>query len=350
MKKKELLAVLVSLCLLVTLTALPFLTSCAKPTPTPAPAPSPAPTPAPAPKLEPITLRMVTFIPTASPTTWGAKWLSEGVKELTKGQLIIDIIGGPEAIPGDDQPSAVRSGVVDLVLTPPDESLIPETITMILSPQTPSEERESGYYDLLAEVYKKQNVVYLGRAAIDNEFLIMLTKKRVETPKDLAGLKFRASGTTIPLIKALGAVPVSVPLPDVFTAMERGVVDATISVSTAFKTWGLAPVVKYTLNHPLYGQNLTILVNLDSWNKLSKDMQKAMIDVMARIEREDLVELYEKRAEEAFQAGFDEGMQLIEFSPSDAKWLVDLAHRVMWEEVNKKSPEYGPRFQKLLVK
>jgi TRAP-type C4-dicarboxylate transport system substrate-binding protein len=297
-----------------------------------------------------ITLKMVTFTPTGSPIVTPAFWLRDRVKDRTDGKLVINIIGGPEAIPGDNQPAAVRNGVVDMVLSPPDESLIPESMSFILSTQTPAQEREGGYYDLMAEIYRKQNLLYLGRGSLGNEFHIMLAKKRAQRPEDLAGLKLRASGTTLPLIKALEAAPVSVPLPDVYTAMERGVVDGTIGVKSGLKTWGLAPVVKYTINHPLYGQNLLILVNMDSWNKLPADYQNVMKEIMVDIENNDLAEYYEERSRIAFEMGFENGMQLIDFSAADAKRLVDLAQKVIWDEIYKKSPEYAPKLQQSLMK
>ena len=304
--------------------------------------------PAYADSTKPITLRMVTFTPTASPTAKPAFWLRDQIKKRTDGKLTIKIIGGPEAIPSDNQPMAVRNGVFDMILSPPDESLIPESLCFILSTQTPAQEREGGFYDLMAEVYRKQNVLYLGRAAVDNEFHIMLASKHVQKPEDLAGLKLRASGTTLPLIKALGAAPVSVPLPDVYTAMERGVVDGTIGVKTGLKTWGLASVVKYTINQPLYGQNLVILVNLASWKKLPQEYQTIMMDTMVSLESGELAELYTRRSKNALQSAFEKGMQLIDFSAPDAKRLVDLAHKVMWDEITKKAPEYAPKFRQIM--
>ncbi len=293
---------------------------------------------------------MVTFVPIRSQSTRASFLLSKQIQERSGGQLKIEIVGGPEAIPSVDQPSAVRSGVFDMILSPPDASLIPESLCFILSGQTPAQERESGFYDLMAEIYSKQNVFYLGRAAVDNEFHIMLAKNRVEKLEDLAGLKLSAFGATLPLIKALGAVPVSVPFHDVFTAMERGVVDGIIDVKTGLKTWGLAAVVKYMVNVPIYGQNLVILVNLDSWNKLPQEHKQMMIDIMAGIENNELLELYVKRSKGALKLAVDKGMQFIELPAADAKRLADLAHEVIWEEVIKKSPEYGPKLRKLLAK
>jgi TRAP-type C4-dicarboxylate transport system substrate-binding protein len=296
------------------------------------------------------TLRMVTFQPTKSTATRAAFLLSKKIQGRSGGKVKIEIVGGPEALPGRDQPSAVRNGVFDMLLSPANASLIPEALCLMLSDQTPAQERQNGFYDLMAEIYRKQNVFYLGRAAVDIQFHIMLAKNPVEKLEDLAGLKLRASGTTLPLIKVLGAAPVSVPLPHLFTAMERGVIDGTINPETSFKSWGLASVAKYMVNVPLYGQNLVILVNLDSWNKLPPEYQKMMKDIMAGLENNEIAEIYARRKKGALKLAVDKGVQFIELPAADAKRLANLADEVIWEEVIKKSPDYGPRLRKILAK
>jgi len=104
------------------------------------------------------------------------------------------------------------------------------------------------------------------------------------------------------------------------------------------------------VNVPLYGQNLVVLVNLDSWNKLPQEYKQMMKDVMAGIEKNELPELYVQRSEGALKLAVDKGMQFVELPAADARRLVDIAQEVIWEEVIKKSPEYGPKFRKLLAK
>lgn len=294
-------------------------------------------------------LRMVTFQPTKSSAVRAAFLLSKKIQERSNGKVKIEIVGGPEALPGRDQPEAVRNGVFDMILSPANASLIPEALCLMLSDQTPAQERQNGFYDLMAEIYRKQNVFYLGRAAVDIQFHIMLAKKRVEKLEDMAGLKLRASGTTLPLIKALGAAPVSVPLPHLYTALERGVIDGTINPETSFKSWGLASVAKYMVNVPIYGQNLVILVNLDSWNKLPLEYQKMMKDIMAGLENNEIAEIYARRKKGALKIAVDKGVQFIELPANEAKRLADLADEVIWERVIKKSPEYGPKLRELLT-
>ncbi|WP_172327588.1 TRAP transporter substrate-binding protein DctP [Mangrovicoccus sp. HB161399] len=55
------------------------------------------------------------------------------------------------------------------------------------------------------------------------------TRKRVETPADLKGMKIRTVVADLPqeLVKALGASPTPIPWPELFTSLQTGVVDGT---------------------------------------------------------------------------------------------------------------------------
>lgn len=55
------------------------------------------------------------------------------------------------------------------------------------------------------------------------------TKRRVETPGDLAGLKIRTVVADLPqvLVKALGASPTPIPWPELFTSLQTGVVEGS---------------------------------------------------------------------------------------------------------------------------
>src|SRR4030042_2416653 len=74
-------------------------------------------TPAPAPAA-PRELKLVTFLPTHVSSVSGAKVIADKVKEKSKGQLILKILGGPEVMSGRDQPGAVVKGVIDISIVP----------------------------------------------------------------------------------------------------------------------------------------------------------------------------------------------------------------------------------------
>ena len=73
---------------------------------------------APAPTAGPIVLKAVSFLPKgASPLADYGNYI-DAVNERANGELVIDWIGGPEALPRFDQAEAVRTGVIDMTATP----------------------------------------------------------------------------------------------------------------------------------------------------------------------------------------------------------------------------------------
>lgn len=167
----------------------------------------------------PITLKMVTFLPRGDVNLTALMAFMEDVNKKAKGELEIKYVGGPEAIPGFKQFEAVRTGVVDIILGC--ESYYGRQVTGAaythLSRISPMQERENGYYDFRVELLKKHKVHYLGRAQYGPWFNIF-TNKAVKGPKELKGQKIRVSATYEPFVKTLGAVPVTLPGSDIYTA------------------------------------------------------------------------------------------------------------------------------------
>ncbi len=112
-----------------------------------------------------VTLKFVSFFGrTAGTSAASSRLFVDTVKEKSKGALIINWVGGPEAIPPADQPAAVRDGVIDLHIGPMSfyEQLLPEISVSNLSFFTPMEERKNGVYDYWVKMHEKMNVRYLG--------------------------------------------------------------------------------------------------------------------------------------------------------------------------------------------
>src|SRR4030065_774038 len=171
-------------------------------------------------------IKMVTFLPKddINLTAWWA--YAEEVNKKSNGEVVIKFMGGPEAIPAFKQFEAVRTGVVDMIFSA--ESYYGGAVTGAaythLSRLSPLEERKAGYNDLRVENLEKQNLFYLGRPVYGTWFQIF-TNKPIKRPQEIKGQKIRTSATYEPFIKTLGAVPITLPGSEVYTALERGVVD-----------------------------------------------------------------------------------------------------------------------------
>ncbi len=164
----------------------------------------------------------------------------------------------------------------------------------------------------------------------------------------MAGQKIRTSATYEPFVKTLGAVPITLPGSEVYTALERGVVDGYAWSVLGNISMGWPEVCKNIVEPKLYSMNLEALVNLDTWNKLSKADQKLLMDLMIENEKK-FTKIFEELGEKELKAMQAKGMKMIKFTPEDTKWYVDLAYKAGWDEVIKKNGDLGPKLKKLLT-
>ena len=339
MRSIRLLTLTGSIFLMLTLVALLFVAGCAEKA-------------APAQK---IVLKAVTAWPS---TTVEAKDFLQFVDAVNKrvaekypGQLEISYLGGPEAVPTADQAEAVRTGTIDMNLTSDAyfAGIVPVSNAMKLTQLTPWEERKSGANDFLNALFQKQlNSYYLGRLGSDIPFQLYMNKK-VSSPAELKGLNIRTSPMYVDFLKALGAVPVSTAPPDVYTAIERGVVDGYCWPAVGIRDWGWEEVTKYVVGPTFYDVVHEVLINLDTWNRIPEHLQKLLIEVEEQMEHE-IVEASQAALKEERGILTQKGIQIIEFSSADTKMYYDLAYAAGWKAITEKAPEDAPKLQKLISK
>ncbi len=105
----------------------------------------------------------------------------------------------------------------------------------------------------------------------------LYSKKEVKSLDDVKGMRIRATGLTAKSIKALGAIPVAMPMPEVYEALSKGVIDGTIAPPEVLKGWKQAEVTDYiTILPPVYNSLQYFVMNKDKWNSLPKDIQEAI--------------------------------------------------------------------------
>jgi TRAP-type C4-dicarboxylate transport system substrate-binding protein len=107
-----------------------------------------------------------------------------------------------------------------------------------------------------------------------------LARKPVRVLEDLAGLKIRAATPMLTnMVKALGAVPVSIPAPDTYTALERGTVDGTIFPWEAIASFKIAEVLRHHAVVSLYVAPFATLMNQKKYDSLPPDLRKVIDDL-----------------------------------------------------------------------
>jgi TRAP-type C4-dicarboxylate transport system substrate-binding protein len=277
-------------------------------------------------------------------------WLFvEKVQALSGGSVHIEYLGGPEAIPPFEQIEAVRSGVVDLSTNAGSyfSSAIPEGDAMKLSELTPWEERDNGAHAFFADVLAEHGVHYLGRYNTPGLHFNFYTKERVETLEDLRGLRMRISPLYKPFAEALGIVPVQLAHSEIYTALERGMVDGIGAANIGMSQQGHQKFLGFIVEPQFYGNDQVIIMNLEAWNDLPQAAQDAITQAIIETERESS-EAFGAIASEERQTIVDEGLEVVMIP--DAEQYLSLAREQGWADLVAKSPETGPQLREMLTR
>ena len=211
-------------------------------------------------------------------TQWMVKFC-DNVTKQSGGALTIKFIGGPEVIPGPNQAQAVLNGVADLSMHDMAE-LVPPANLWDLSRLSIPEAKASGFFNLMQDLYKKAGFIYLGQLSLQDGFYLM-TKFTVEKPEDFADKKMRSSPPVQNFYKALKIAGVSIPMPEQYSALDKGVVQGKAGKLATTIDEKSYEVLSYWVDHSFYdGGGEGVTMNLAKWNALPPNLQKVMMDVM----------------------------------------------------------------------
>jgi len=239
------------------------------------------------------------------------------VNEAGEGVVQIDVRGGPEAIGMFQQPDAVRDGIVDMVYTPGSfyGGALPEKDALVASNLTAAEARANGGIDLIDQIHQaKMGVKYLGW--FDSGVCYNLWTRNAPEFDDagnlkVEGVKLRGNAVYNAFFSDyLGAQVIDLPTTEVYSALERGIVDATGWTQIGLIDLKWNEFLNYRIEPCFFSTDLGVIVNLDKWNSLSPEAQKILQDVAIAHEKDSAEALKAKRDEDfaALEAG---GMKVV---------------------------------------
>jgi TRAP-type transport system periplasmic protein len=277
------------------------------------------------------------------------KWVDR-VNADGKGEIRIELLGGPEVFPVSDQINALSKGLVDAVMTfSVHTPIVPEIDTSGLSDITPTEERNNGYLELLDKAHEKINVKVIGRTATNSGFYIF-SKQPIRALADFKGVKIRSHSGYDPLFKKVGAIPIGMNISEIYGALERGIVGAAPYPIFVYDM-GLQEVVKYALGDAFWPSHTTfIFLNLKKFNSLTPKQQQILIDAQIANEKDiaavdaGLIATERGKLEKA-------GLTFTHLSPEEAKQWHDMANESRFDALASKiSPEQMGKIKSLIVR
>lgn len=227
-------------------------------------------------------MKFANYMPPMHPYVAGAfQPFADMVSEATGGDVTVTIYSGGELGPGPvEQYSRVVDGVAEFAISLPGytASQFPLTLTAelpgVLNEDTGTADLWDNI-DLLASEYRRVKLVSIWSNAGN---ALYMRDVAVDSPDDLAGLKIRVPSRNAGLvIEAWGATPVSMPVNEIYNAMQTGVIDGAFIDTTATRAFRLGEVANYltmgmdTTNSPFF-----ILMNRDAFDGLSEEQQAAV--------------------------------------------------------------------------
>jgi TRAP-type C4-dicarboxylate transport system substrate-binding protein len=267
-----------------------------------------------------------------------------------KGLVQIPQVVGKEAIPSRQLGNAVKSGLLDLAGTPPAymANLVKLATGFTPTTKTAKVMRANGAWDIFKGLFAKQaNMHLLSMYGGDIVFHIY-SNKPITKLSDFKGMKLRTSNTYKAFFDALGARTLNMPRREIFTAMERGAVDAYANLDSEVMSQGWYEVSKFKLVPGFYHPIIVVGVNLKKWNTLNAAQQGVMTKAGLYLENELSADLGRKDREIGNKLVSEKGMRLLKLSKADSEKFLDLAYTAQWDLVEKRDPVVGKKLRALI--
>jgi TRAP-type C4-dicarboxylate transport system substrate-binding protein len=190
--------------------------------------------------------------------------------------------------------------------------------------------------------------------------IILMTKKLVKLPEDLREMRVRSPGPQqTAMLKELGASPLSLPGPEVYDALQRGITEGVLTPTSALKDFRFHEVAKYyTGGVSLFTIPCALVMNLKAWNSLPPDIQQIFDDLAGARLSERIGRSVDQTAllslEEAKKAGIqiygltseEKKVWVNRVKPVNDKWIADmeakgLPGKKVYEDAVKLSQKYS---------
>lgn len=239
---------------------------------------------------KPIELKWGYHYPSGTPTAIAIDEFCAKVGEVTEGRVTITPYHDAVLGAAGDALSLVASGVADIVWTS----------TAIFNGQFPYSDilglpmlglgdalvGTNAMWDLMeqfpeafAEEYANYHVLMMHMSPAN----VVGTKKTIASLEDMSGLNIRAgAGSPTAMATRWGAAPVAVATPEMYTSLQKGVIDGYIFDGSGIATWGLAELTECMIDAGFGFNVCPVLMSPKAWDSISAEDQAAITELAGR--------------------------------------------------------------------
>ena len=276
-----------------------------------------------------------------------AKFFYDWVKQTNSqcaGKVKISVVG-PAAIKSMKQWEAVKSGVVDMHYGPPTyyKGAAPEAGVSDLATTSFAQQRKNGAYAMIDELHqKKLNAKYIMQIMNGVQFYLYTSKPHKGGRFD--GFRLRSAPLYDNFFKSLGANPLRMGAPAVYTALERKTVDGL-----GWPLWGVSDFswdkfIKYRHGPGYFSAILGTIMNINKWNSLSGDQKQCLSNSAIAYENAWPAKLKAQDAKEAARQKKN-GVQYVDMGAN----FPATATKLYWKEMEKYNPSWIAKIKPLLT-
>lgn len=285
---------------------------------------------------------------------WAHRFMTDNwapkLKAMTGGALAVEVLPTKAVVPHRETIDAVANGILDGDLNAvsyfagrdPAFAIIGD---LIAGYDTVDQVRtfcmHGGGKEILQKLYDKYTkgrVHVIGCGPYAKEALV--SKKEITTVDGLKGVKIRSpEGLAAEVFKRVGAAPVSLPFSEVYTALEKGLIDAAdASAFVNNEAHGMHKIAKFPIYPGIHSMAvLQFIINKKVWDKLGKNGQTALevwysaaYDAMRRE-----ADLQDRAIVEKYSQGSD--VKVVDWAQGERDKFREISVKA-WEDFAKKTP------------
>ncbi|SLN73068.1 TRAP transporter substrate-binding protein [Oceanibacterium hippocampi] len=268
------------------------------------------------------------------------------VGEMSGGRLTIEPLAGGSVVGALELYDAVQNGILDGQNGGGGYVAQKDIAFVMLGDLAGAYERPDqmqawyeygGGKELARELYAAHGTYHAGLVWHGMESIP--SKVPIRGVSDLKGVKMRApTGAVSKILQHFGGAPVNLPGGEVYTSLERGVLDATdwgtLSMNVDLGFEKVAPYALYPGFHSMPATD--IVVNMDRWNALPDDL-KSILVVATRDFGRDMYQRLMIEDQKIAQTAKDRGLELIDWPMEERRKFREAASDI-WQELAADSP------------
>lgn len=300
---------------------------------------------------DPVTLK---YADQNAENSWGAErgmipWMKK-VEADSNGTIKFETYFNETLTKGAQAWMSTRNGIADVAWNTmavlPGKNQLATAVTLPALPAaTPMEASRIAWklYETqptVAKPFDDVKILALFMSDVDN----LVTKKPVKSMEDLKGMKIRTiAGACVDMLKALGAVPVVMPMPDVYMALQKGTLDGVMADWEPIQGFRFYEVAKYvTTNTPFSYSLFTLIMNKNKFNSLPAEARAALEKNSGLEASASLSENFAYSAREVAQPLKNEGkVEIYELPASERQRWIEVGGVPAWEKWVKDSEKKG---------